>query len=173
MSKSQKPRKQYDPIKATRRKSAKETEVVKRLIRASEAREIQDGDLTRLAIAYHGAFATLRLVGGFDAYNDVAAACLIAEHFASVGIGAEYAYEIHAALVALKRVQQRSLKTGSWILDGDAINAVGRALEIHDAQMKVASYGELREGVIEAARKNDESWQMPADVGAAELRRAA
>ncbi|KDR25985.1 hypothetical protein [Caballeronia zhejiangensis] len=168
MAKSKPPRKKYDPRKMQRRIEAKETAFVKRLIRESEAREMTHDDLKRLALAYHGAFATLRLVGGHDAFKDVAAAMLIAEEFARIGIGAEFKPEIDEALKALERLQHRAIGrdgkagTGRWVLDGDGLKAVGKGMAAYDCQMEVATYGELREAVLVAAEKNDQRWAVDA-----------
>jgi N-acetylglucosamine kinase-like BadF-type ATPase len=163
MSKSAKPRKKYDPAKGalrtaklSQRFESRISAQAEELIKASFARTLGDNDLAKLAVQYHAAFATLRLCGGHEAFKDVAAAILIAQRFAEVGIAPEFAGEINEALKALHRVQERALGTGRWLLDGDGLKSVMRGMAIYDAQMDVATYGQLREAVVEAARRNDE-----------------
>jgi N-acetylglucosamine kinase-like BadF-type ATPase len=163
VSRSQKPRKKYDAAKEWRRQEQLARQFdgrinaqAEELIKASLARTLSDGDLAKLAVQYHAAFATLRLCGGHEAFKDVAAAILIAQRFAEVGIAPEFAGEINEALKALHRVQERALGTGRWLLDGDGLKSVMRGMAIYDAQMDVATYGQLREAVVEAARRNDE-----------------
>jgi hypothetical protein len=169
MAKSSKPRKKYDPTKHLRRETALKQRFEDRidaqaeaLIKASMARTLPESDLDKLALQYHGAFATMRLCGGHEAFKDVAAAVLISQRFAEVGLMPEFADEIEVALKALRRVQDRAVGvdgkggTGRWILDGNGMQEIGRALKIYDAQMEKATYAQLREGCVEAARRNDE-----------------
>ncbi|GJH00245.1 hypothetical protein [Paraburkholderia terrae] len=162
MSKSQKPRKKYDPTKHLRRETTLKQRFEDRidaqaeaLIKASMARELTDSDLNKLAMQYHGALVTLRVCGGHEAFKDVAAAILIAQRFAEIGIAPTFAGEIEKALAALHRVQSRAIKTGRWLLDGDGLKDVTRGMVIYEAQMEVATYGQLREAIVEAARRND------------------
>jgi len=108
-----------------------------------------------LGIAYHAAFELMRKMGGEDHFHTLAAAVNIAGRFCEIGIGDEYAAEVESAIGALNRVRERALARGRWALDGPGLAQVARALEVHDAQLAVATYGELRAAINEVMRRND------------------
>ncbi len=55
------------------------------------------------------------------------------------GIGEEYRDEIVTALDGAFRCELRANKTGVWAFDGPAIQAINGALDVHEAQLDVAT----------------------------------
>lgn len=169
MSKSKKPRRPYDP------KRLKRTLVDNAVTRALKARKdaeyragmmnLSDEALTDLGIAYRMAFELMRQHGGEDHFHTLAAAINIAGRFCEMGVCAENATDIEAAIGALNRIRLRAQLTGKWALDGDGLRQVALGLDIHDIQMQSVSYNELRAAIKEVFRLN-EAQNSPAALAA-------
>lgn len=74
----------------------------------------------------------------------VACAMNMACVFCEIGIGLGYHNDMQAALDACRRVKLRAARTGSWSFDGDGMQAVALALELHDEQISIATCKEIR-----------------------------
>lgn len=70
---------------------------------------------------------------------------ILAEH----GIGTEYAEMIQPAMNGLIRAKERYLKTGKFGLDGDALAALKAVAGLHEAQLQVATRGQLEAAINE------------------------
>jgi hypothetical protein len=73
------------------------------------------------------------------------------------GFGEEYTTQMQLALDAIYRAQLRGEQTGAYRLDGEGIGAVSEALTIHDEQMKLVTFRDVR--------RVDEMLQMRLDSG--------
>lgn len=159
VSKNAKPKRKYDPKRLQR---VLVTNAVSRELRArheaerrADAAQLSDAALQDLGIAYHSALVLMRQNGGEDHFHTLAAALNIAGRFCNSGIGQEFSAEITAGIAALERVRQRGTTTGRWVLDGDALNDISKALDVHDAQMADVTCGELRAAITEVYRLNE------------------
>lgn len=142
MSRSQKPRRKYDPNRAIRR-------VVSTHAARIEAAPLAADQQRDLGLAYHLSFEAMLRGGAEEAWHALAATLNIALILCERGFGVEFEGEIKAAMRALMRTKYRQQETGSWALDGDGITAMRRALEIHDAQIEFAERGEIRAAINE------------------------
>jgi hypothetical protein len=158
-SKTKKPKRKYDPTRWQRTIAQNAVSRALRERKEAEARagamNLTDEALQDLGLAYHSAFEMMIKHGGEEPFHTLAAAINIAGRFCEMGVGDEYADDVEAAIVALKRVRERALRTGRWALDGDAIKCITRALQIHDAQMESVSYDELRRAIEQVYAMNE------------------
>lgn len=146
MSRSQKPRRKYDPQKWLRRTIAIHGQRVESAPLTSE----QQRDL---GLAYHLSFQQMLNGGSETAWHSLAATLNVCLILCERGFGAEFENEIKAGMRALMRTKYRQQQTGSWALDGDGITAMRKALEIHDAQVEIAERGEIRAAINEVYRR--------------------
>jgi hypothetical protein len=169
VSNTKKPRRAYDPKRLERQLVGNAVSRARKAKREAEYRagmmNLSDDALRDLGVAYHMALSLMRQYGGEDHFHTLAAAINIAGRFCEMGIGAEYAGEIEAAIAALNRVRLRAQRLGKWALDGEGLTQVARALEIHDAQMQSVTYNELRASIVEVFRRN-EAQNAPAALAA-------
>ncbi|KAA0089330.1 hypothetical protein CIW54_07645 [Paraburkholderia sp. T12-10] len=91
--------------------------------------------------------------GAEEAWHALAATLNIALILCERGFGVEFEGEIKAAMRALMRTKYRQQETGSWVLDGDGIAALRKALAIHDEQVRIAERGEIRQAIQEVYRR--------------------
>jgi hypothetical protein len=75
---------------------------------------------------------------------------------AEAGIGEEYEQDIVKALDGAFRAKIRSGKSGSFRLDGEALQAIELALRVHDQQMEIATRAEITEAMTLVARRIEE-----------------
>ncbi len=112
--------------------------------RGQEAAPLQPSQLTDLGVAYWLSMENLtKGAANEESWSCVVCALNIGLVMAERGIGAEYELDLVAALDGAFRAKVRSARTGSFRLDGDAIQAINHALKIHDAQMEVASRAQV------------------------------
>lgn len=123
------------------------------LARATQAARVEDvlssryceEQLRELASAYWTAFAELKMGAATEqAWATLAVPLNKAMLLCETGFGEEYIGEMRAALDGMFLAQLRGKKTGSHRLDGAGIKAVANALDIHDEQMKLATYRDIR-----------------------------
>lgn len=132
MSRSQKPRKKYDPSRRLERcASIMERSIARMPIRADAKRDIE--------IAAHIAFDRLLKGADKDSLYVLASALDVAHEFSVRGVGAEYLAEINLGMAAIVRAKKHGDLTGIWKLDGDDAEFVSTALAVHDAQLELAS----------------------------------
>ncbi|WP_446903056.1 hypothetical protein [Burkholderia sp. YIM B11467] len=122
--------------------------------RAHGRRQLQESQLRDMGIAYRISFDRMR-AGRGDVSTWATINCMthIAIAMAERWIGQEHAAALARALAALERAEQHGLATDRWLLDGDALSAVGLALDIHDAQLDAATVGDARAAISEAERR--------------------
>lgn len=142
MSRSQKPRRKYDPNKWLRRTIANHGARV-------EASPLTDSQQRDLGLAYHLSFQQMLNGGNEAAWHSLAATLNVCLILCERGFGAEFEPEIKAGMRALMRTKYRQQETGSWALNGNGITAIRRVLEIHDAQIEIAERGEIRAAINE------------------------
>jgi len=108
-----------------------------------------DDALTTLKIKNHGAMAAVTQgYAGRDDMDVLIAATNIAEALALKGIGADYAEEIRAGQDALKSLCARGVKRGNrFIFKAEEMQALNLAMEVHDAQLEVATVKQLEQAV--------------------------
>ncbi|KVT92656.1 hypothetical protein WK60_13780 [Burkholderia ubonensis] len=163
-----KPRSKHDPrraLSAARRLDA----------RAHGRRQLHESQMRDLGIAYRIAFDRMRSGrGDVSTWSTINGMTHMAIAMAERGIGHEHADALDRALAGVDRSERHGIATGRWLFDGDALSAVGTALDIHDAQLEAATIGDAREAINEAERRIDRKiGARPANDDAAAQRMAA
>jgi hypothetical protein len=146
MSRSQKPRRKYDPTRWLRRTVATHTARI-------EAAPLTDDQQRDLGLAYWLSFQSMLTRPAEEHWHTLAASLNVALVLCERDFGAEYIDDIKAAQSALMRTKYRHSETGSWALDGDGTAAIRKALSLHDAQMQVAERAEVRKALQEVHRR--------------------
>lgn len=119
--------------------TARERLVVERM-----ALPVDDEHRTEAGLRYWLAFVQLKYGAATrPAWEVVCQALNIAMILAEDDIGAGYLGELIAAQEFAFVAYKRGERTGSYRLDGPGIQVVARALEIHDAQLAVALWGDI------------------------------
>jgi hypothetical protein len=132
MSRSQKPRRKYDPSRRLSHcASIMERSISRMPIRADAKRDIE--------IAAHIALERLLKGGDKDSLYILASAIDVSHELAVRGVGAEYIAELDLGMAAIVRAKKHGDRTGSWMLAGDDAEFVSTALAVHDAQLELAS----------------------------------
>lgn len=112
--------------------------------RAIAASPLNCDQQTDLGGAYWLAFTNMTIGNASkESWSCVVCALNIGMALCEAGIGAEYEQDFVAALDGAFRAKIRSQKTGSFRLDGEAIQAIRHAMTIHDAQILVTHKREL------------------------------
>jgi hypothetical protein len=111
---------------------------------------LADDQQRDLGLAYRMALqAMLRGHGTEQAWSTLACSLNIALILAEKGNGIGSIPAIKLAQAALMRTKERALRTGKWAFDGEGINQVQTAINLHDEQMLV----ETKAGVVAALRE--------------------
>ncbi|MGB6054630.1 MAG: hypothetical protein WBG17_05260 [Burkholderiaceae bacterium] len=124
--------------------------------RAENARPIGNDARTDLQLAYWISFHAMTQGASSEEHWSVVAvslnvALILTEH----GFGREYEPYVIKALDAAFRAHQRGQRTGAWRYDGEGINAVRDALELHDEQLALATKDQVRAALAEVNRRVD------------------
>ena len=117
--------------------------------KAEDSAPLRQDQLGDLGLAYRMSLQAL-LTGEAteEAWSCVVCSVNVAMALSEIGIADNCTDEFAAALEGLFRAKVRSVKSGSFRLDGDAIQDVKLALSLHDQQMLVAE----RRQVVAALR---------------------
>jgi hypothetical protein len=137
MSRSQKPRRKYDPTRFISR-------IVVNAEKRRDANPLTDDQQRDLGLAYHIAFENLLKRGCEEDWYVLAGSLNVALVLAEKGYGEEFIPEIKAAMEALMSTKYRADRTGKWAFDGAGIQAMRAALEIHDQQCALATRAEIK-----------------------------
>lgn len=103
-----------------------------------------------VVIAYHTSIDAI--TGGRaqkNHFDTIVYALNIGTILAQNGIGTEYLDLIGPAKEAMLRCKERYLKTGRFGLDGEGLQAVRAVAGLHEAQIEVATHGELAAAIDE------------------------
>jgi hypothetical protein len=146
MSKSQKPRRKYDPSRWL-------TRIATNAERRRDANPLTDDQQRDLGLAYRLSFQAMLTRPEECHWHTLAATANIALLLCEQNFGAEYIDDIKAAQDALMRTMHRQKKTGSWAMDAEGIAAIRKALDLHDAQVEIAERGEIRKAMQEIYRR--------------------
>lgn len=143
---AKKPRRKYKKNGAlTRlvqsRLSAEQRQLLLERIRTEPIPGSQQSDIN---VAYTVSLKNLVEGGGTDYdWANVVVSLNIAMILVEAGLGPEYEDDIVAALDGMFRMQLRAKRFGKWIFDGTALQAVNRALEVHEAQLELATHQQV------------------------------
>lgn len=110
--------------------------------------------MTDLGIAYWAAFH--QMLHGSAREEDwamVTCSLNVAMVLCEQGFGAEYEPYLVKALDGAFRSKVRADGLKVWRYDGEGINAIREALEVHDEQVKLATKGELRAAMQEVLHR--------------------
>lgn len=119
------------------------TAIARCIARGQDAAPLAGDQLSDLGLAYWLSLEQLRTGAATEeAWSCVVTALNIAMAMAEAEIGAEHEQAIIRALDGAFRAKVRSAKSRNFRLDGDAMRDIEAALEVHDAQMQVATRAE-------------------------------
>lgn len=98
-----------------------------------------------IAGAYWLSFEQLKMGAATElAWTTLAVTLNKAMLLCETGFGEEFVAQMRSALDGMFLAQLRGKKTGSYRLDGAGITAVAVALEVHDEQMKLVTFRDIR-----------------------------
>lgn len=113
------------------------------------------GELTTLKIKNHAAMEALRKGDGtFQDVDVVVSALNIADAMANGGeIGKDYSAEIRAGQDAVFAMAQRgSTNGGRFLFTGPELTAINLAMEVHDAQLDIATVDDVQAAIFVVKR---------------------
>lgn len=137
MSRSQKPRKKYNPSRLIQR-------IGNSVEKRRDANPLTDCQQRDLGLAYHLAFENMLKRGNEEDWYILASTVNVALVLAEKGYGEEYIPEIKAAMESMMDCKYTADKTGRWAFTGDGIKAMRLALELHDQQCALATRAEIK-----------------------------
>lgn len=137
MSRSQKPRRKYDPTRFVSR-------IVSNAEKRRDAKPLTNDQQLDLGLAYHIAFENMLKRGDEESWYCLAGSLNVALVLAEKGYGEEFIPEIKAAMEALMSAKYRADRTGKWAFDGPGIQAMRTALGLHDQQCALATRAEIK-----------------------------
>jgi hypothetical protein len=137
MSRSQKPRKKYDPTRFISR-------IAVNAEKRRDANPLTSDQQRDLGLAYHIAFENMLKRGSEEDWYILAGTLNVALVLAEKGYGEEFIPEVKAAMEALMATKYRADSTKRWAFDGQGIQAMRRALELHDQQCALATRAEIK-----------------------------
>jgi hypothetical protein len=164
MSRSQKPRKKYNPNRFM-------TRIAVNAEKRRDANPLTDDQQRDLGLAYHIAFENMLKRGSEEDWYVLAGSLNVALVLAEKGYGEEFIPEVKAAMEALMSAKYRADRTCKWAFDGAGIQAMRAALEIHDQQCALATRAEIKV-VLQAIIKRANEGHMYA-ASECELKEAA
>jgi hypothetical protein len=137
MPSSKKPRKRYDANRWLHRAvNANEKRI--------DAKPLNDLQQRDLGLAYHIAFENMLKRGSEEDFYILAGTLNVALLLAEQGYGEEFIPEVKTAMESLMDVKYRADRTGKWAFDGAGIQAMRRALILHDQQCALATRAEIK-----------------------------
>lgn len=101
-----------------------------------------------VVIAYHTSIDAL--TGGYaekNHFDTIVYALNIGSILAANGLGAEYTDLLDPAKNAMQRCKDRYLQSGKFGLDGDGLQAIREVAGLHEAQVALATQGELEAAI--------------------------
>ena len=108
----------------------------------------------RVKVINHGSLLALtRGQGTRTDWELVCNALNVAVVLAEAGVGDEYIEEIKAAMMAHAQCGKRFYKGQSFGYTGEQLNAVNIGLEIHDAQIDIATVAQMQDAHVEVAKR--------------------
>lgn len=116
---------------------------------------IRKEDADRIKIISHGSMHALTTGTATRVdWDFICNALNIAIVLAERGIGDEYTEQIKDAMLAHAQCGKRMLKDGTLGYTGEQMRLVNLALEIHDAQVDIATVGEMEYAHIEVEKRH-------------------
>jgi hypothetical protein len=91
-----------------------------------------------------------------DQLRAIIAAFNVAEGLIEIGLGTEYKDEVDAGQMALLAMIRKGVPHRHWLCTGPELKAILLAMEVHDAQLDVATVVQMEQalGLVEAAIRN-------------------
>lgn len=123
-------------------------------VAAEDRRPLTDDDALDLGLAYRMSLEAM--VSGESSeehWSMVTCSLNVGLILCERGIGAEFERQFITALDGAFRAKLRAERTGSWRFDGDALNDIRSALEVHDEQIKITTKEEMRQALLEVRRR--------------------
>lgn len=119
-----------------------------------KASPLSDERQANVVIAYHTSIDAI--TGGYaqkNHFDTIVYALNIGSILAQNGIGTEYMDLIGPAKEAMLRCKERYLQNGRFGLDGEGLQAVRAVAGLHEAQIEIATQGELAAAIDEMHRR--------------------
>lgn len=117
-----------------------------------------DGYVMKLQVRNHLAMANLtRGKATKQDINELIGMVNMTEALWRLGLGKEYKQEVNAGLKALFDVATRGATTNKFILRAEEMKAINTILELHDAQLEIATVKDIERGIalVEHERKQN------------------
>jgi hypothetical protein len=156
MARNKKTRKPYNPNRFV-------TRIVANAEKRRDANPLTDDQQRDLGLAYHIAFENLLKRGGEEDWYILASTMNVALVLAEQGYGEEYIPEVKAAMESLMDCKYRADRTKRWAFDGDGIQNMRRALELHDQQCAMATRAEIRAALQAIVKRANEGHMYAAE----------
>ena len=77
----------------------------------------------------------------------------LAEALVLADIGADYKDAVRAGSNAVQALSKRGIQTGKWVLKGEEMQAIRTMLEIHEAQLDVASVIDIEKATARVTKE--------------------
>lgn len=105
-------------------------------------------------ISYYHAIDAM--TGGYaevEHFDALVYAANIGNILAEIGIGNEYKEMFLPVIAGLRKCKERHQKSGKFGLDGETFVALCKMADLHEAQIKIATTGELEAAIKEMHRR--------------------
>lgn len=124
--------------------------------RAEENHNLNDEQISQISICTR--LALQQMLFGDSTGNDwgqIAGAINTALMLSEQGYGSEHEHLFIRAQEALTKSYERGMRTNAWRFDGEGIEDIKNAIEIHETQCDHVTIGDIREALDEVARRID------------------
>ena len=164
MAGNKKPRRKYNSARFVHR-------LAQGVERRIDARELTDSQQRDLGLCYHLAFENMLKRGGEEDWYVLAGSLNVALVLAEQGYGEEFIPDIKRAMESLMSCKYRADRTGRWAFDGDGIQHLRIAIEIHDQQCALAKRAEIKKALQAITERANAGFMYAAEE--CELKEAA
>lgn len=143
-------------------KGKKDRNAVMRIL--SKNKPMDNSHQLNVGLAYYEAFKSLcSLDAKEEDFHTLAFAINISLILIEMGYGEEWIDQIKAAQAGLMRCLKRSIDSGKWGLDGDAMTALRIGMELQDEQLKIAKQPEIAQAlkILQERVANNQLLEIP------------
>jgi hypothetical protein len=135
---------------------------IERTINANEQRRdanpLTPSQQTDLGLCHHIAFENMLKRGSEEDWYVLASSMNVALVLAEQGYGTEYIPDVKAAMESIMDCKYRADRTKRWAFDGDGIQSMRRALDLHDQQCAMATRAEIKAALQAIVKRANEGF---------------
>jgi hypothetical protein len=128
-----------------------------------DANPLTAGQQTDLGLCHHIAFENMLKHGGEEDWYVLASSMNVALVLAERGYGTEYIPEVKAAMESIMDCKYRADRTKRWAFDGEGIQNMRRALDLHDQQCAMATRAEIKAALQAIVKRANEGFMYAAE----------